>query len=138
MPESTCSLKLCRLEHLQLYPRHVPGSEGSHSLSVLSPPCHQLIMSLHICSHRTLRDGLRGCSLRKGTLFLNFFGASTNHHPLLYTFPRLKAPLVILALLLFTSYQQVHYTTRSVLSSTAGRSFSIYVKEGMRLLKTFS
>lgn len=138
MPESTCSLKPCRLVHLQLYPHHIPGSEGSHGLSTLSPPCRQLITSLRICSHHTARDRLRGCSLSKSPLFLSCFGASTNHHPLQYTFPRLKALSVILALLLFISYQRVHHATRLVLNSTAGRLFIICVKEGMSLLKILS
>lgn len=82
-----------RLLHLQLYPRHIPGSESSYSLRVLSPPCHQLITSFHICSHHTVTDRVRGCSLSKGSLFLSCCGASTNHHPLLYNFPSIKVTI---------------------------------------------
>lgn len=122
--ESTRSLKSHGLVHLQLYPHHTPDAEGSHCLSVLSPPCHQLIRSLRVCSHHATRDRPRGCSLSKSPLFHSCFCASTNHHPLLHTFPRLKALLVISVLPLFI-YQQVHHTTRSVLSSTADRLFVI-------------
>lgn len=39
-PESTGSLKPRGLVHQQLYPHHIPGTEGGHGLRVLSPPCH--------------------------------------------------------------------------------------------------
>lgn len=70
--------------HQQLYPHHIPGSEGAQGLRVLSPPCHS---PKRASAPAGQTEGLQPLPKH---LVSPCFGASANHQAWQGTFPEFK------------------------------------------------